>query len=169
MEPEEIEILDGACKPKKIVVTRHVITHDLTAALKRGVTPTIIRGFFIIPYLLQLGAYDLISSMSRPKAEGIPNENIALGMIFESIFGYTKGVRSLDSVSRADFGLLSGLTFLPSPSTQYRYLQSISYRSALELQISLGQKLIELGQVMPGYPVNTDGHNITTYTRKEMK
>jgi hypothetical protein len=169
LEAEDIEILDGACKPKKISVTRHGISHDLTAALRRGLTSTSIGGFFIIPYLLQLGAYDLVSSMSKPKAEGIPNESIALGIVFESIFGYIKGIRSLDSVSRADFGLLSGLTFLPSPSTQYRYLQSISCRSALELQISMGQKLVELGQVTPGHPVNTDGHNIATYSRKDMK
>jgi len=29
--------------------------------------------------------------------------------------------------------------------------------------------LIELGQITPGFPVNIDGHNIKTYSRKEMK
>ena len=117
LEPEDIEIFDGSGKPKKFVVTRHGIVHDVTALLKRGLTSTSVGGFFFIPYLLQLGAFDLITSMGKPKPEGIPNENIAIGIVFESLFGYTKGIRSIDSVSRADFGLLEGLPFLPSPST----------------------------------------------------
>ena len=56
---EEIETLDGACKPRPRVVTRHDIEHDVTALLKRGLTTTSAGGFFFIPYLLQLGAYDL--------------------------------------------------------------------------------------------------------------
>jgi len=169
LESEEIEVLDGSSKPKKLAVTRHGITHDVTSLLKRGLTSTSAGGFFFIPYLLQLGAYDLIKSMGRPKLEGIPNENIALGIVFESLFGYIKGIRSVDSVSRADFGLLAGLPFLPSPSTQYRYLQSVSCKSALDFQVDMGRKLVELGQIIPGFPVNIDGHNISTYSRKEMK
>lgn len=169
LESEEIEVLDGACKSKKLTVTRHGITHDVTALLKQGLTSTSAGGFFFIPYLLQLGAHDLIKSMGKPKLEGIPNENIALGIVFESLFGYTKGIRSVDSVSRADFGLLAGLPFLPSPSTQYRYLQSVSCKSALDFQVALSRKLMELGQIIPGLPVNIDGHNISTYSRKEMK
>lgn len=137
--------------------------------LKRGLTSTSAGGFFFIPYLLQLGAYDLVASMGMPKLEGIPNESIAIGIVFESLFGYPKGIRSIDSVSRADFGLLAGLPFLPSPSTQYRYLQGISCKSALDFQVSMGQKLVDLGQVTPGFPVNIDGHNVSTYSRKEMK
>ena len=169
LEPEDIEILDGSSKPKKLIVTRHGITHDVTALLKRGLTSTSVGGFFFIPYLLQLGAFNLLQSMGKPKLEGIPNENIALGIVFESLFGYTKGIRTIDSVSRADFALLAGLPFLPSPSTQYRYLQSISCKSALDFQIAMGKKLVDLGQIIPGYPVNIDGHNVTTYSRKEMK
>jgi len=92
-----------------------------------------------------------------------------LGIVFESLFGYTAGIRSVDSVSRTDFGLLAGLPFLPSPSTQYRYLQSIPVKEALDFQVSLGRRLVELGQIEPGFPVNIDGHNIKTYSRKQMK
>lgn len=169
LEPEDIEIFDGSGKPKKFVVTRHGIVHDVTALLKRGLTSTSVGGFFFIPYLLQLGAFDLIMSMGKPKPEGIPNENIAIGIVFESLFGYTKGIRSIDSVSRADFGLLEGLPFLPSPSTQYRYLQGISCKSALDFQVAMGRKLVDLDQVIAGFPVNIDGHSVSTYSRKEMK
>ncbi|MDO9535533.1 MAG: hypothetical protein Q7J85_09450, partial [Bacillota bacterium] len=55
LEPEDIEILDGSSKPKKSVVTRHGIAHDVTTLLKRGLTSTSAGGFFFIPYLLQLG------------------------------------------------------------------------------------------------------------------
>ena len=110
-------MLDGACKPKKIVVTRHDIAHQLTALLKRGFTSTSAGGFFLVPYLLQLSAYDLVSAMGPNKSHGIPKESLALGIVFESIFGYTQGIRSVDSVSRVDFGLLSGLPFLPSVFT----------------------------------------------------
>src|SRR5439155_23453811 len=98
-----------------------------------------------------------------------PKERLALGCVFESIFGYTAGIRTLDTVSRADFGLLAGLPFLPSPSTQYRFLQSVSVKSALDFQTALSARLITLGHVTPGHPVNVDGHNIKTYSRKAMK
>jgi len=92
-----------------------------------------------------------------------------LGLVFESIFGYTAGIRAVDTVSRADFGLLAGLPFLPSPSTQYRFLQSVSVQSALDFQTALGQRLVALGHVTPGHPVNVDAHNMKTYSRKAMK
>jgi hypothetical protein len=169
LEKEEIEVLDGACKPRKRTVTRHDIGYDVTALLKRGVTTTSAGGFFFIPYLLELGAHGLVASLGPKKRQGIPNESLALGMVFESLFGYTAGIRALDRVSRADFGLLAGLSFLPSPSTQYRYLQSVCVKDALCFQAALGKRLVALGQVTPGEHVNVDGHNIKTYSRKEMK
>jgi len=169
LEAEEIEILDSAYKPKTVLLTRHGITHDVAGLLQKGLTSTSVGGFFFIPYLLQLGIYDLLGGIGKPKQEGIPNESIALGFIFESLFGYTKGIRTVDPVNRKDFALLAGLPFLPSPSTQYRYLQGISCKGALDLQVALGRKLVALGQIKPGSPVNIDGHNVTTYSRKEMK
>jgi hypothetical protein len=166
---EKIEVLDGACKPRKLVVTRHEIEHDVGALLKRGLTTTSAGGFFFIPYLLQLGGHDLAASLGPAKQEGIPNERIALGIVFESIFGYKAGIRAVDSVSRADFGLLAGLPFLPSASTQYRFLQQVPVKDGLNFQTTLGKRLVSLGQVTPGFAVNVDGHNLKTYSRKEMK
>lgn len=166
---EEIEILDGACQPCPHVVTRHDIESDVTALLQRGLTTTSAGGFFFIPYLLQLGASDLVASLGPAKHEGIPNERLALGIVFESIFGYTAGIRTVDTVSRADFGLLAGLPFLPSPSTQYRFLQDVSVQDGLAFQTALGQRLVGLGQITPGHPINVDGHNMKTYSRKAMK
>ena len=166
---EEIDILDGTCQPRARVVTRHDIAHDVTALLTRGLTTTSAGGFFFIPYLLQLGAHDLAAALGPPKPEGLPKERLALGLVFESIFGYTAGIRPVDTVSRADFGLLAGLPFLPSPATQYRFLQSVPVQSALAFQTVLGQRLVALGHVTPGHPVNVDAHNIKTYSRKAMK
>src|SRR5574341_582089 len=166
---ETIEVLDGACEPRPRVVTRHDIEHDVTALLTRGLTTTSAGGFFFIPYLLQLGAYDLAAALGPAKHEGIPKERLALGLVFESIFGYTAGIRAVDMVSRADFGLLAGLPFLPSPSTQYRFLQDVPVKSALDFQTALGRRLVALAQVTPGHPVNIDGHNVKTYSRKAMK
>ena len=161
--------MDGACKPKRIVVTRHDIRYDVTALLKRGFTTTSAGGFFFIPYLLQLSAHDSLSSMGPDKSHGVPKESLALGIVFESIFGYTAGIRAVDSISKKDFGLLAGLPFLPSLSTQYRYLQSVTVKDALDFQVNLARRLVEIGQVVPGSPVNIDGHNIKTYSRKAMK
>src|SRR2546427_971640 len=162
---ETIEVLDGACEPRPRVVTRHDIEHDVTALLKRGLTTTSAGGFFFIPSLLQLGAHDLAAALGPAKHEGIPKERLALGLVFESIFGYTAGIRAVDTVSRADFGLLAGLPFLPSPSTQYRFLQSVSVQSAFDFQTALGARLVTLGHVTPGHPVNVDAHNIKTWNR----
>jgi len=169
LEKEDVEILDGACKPRKRVVTRHDIGYEVTALLKRGLSTTSAGGFFFIPYLLELGVQGLVASLGPQKRQGIPNERLALGMVFESLFGYTAGIRAIDSVSRADFGLLAGLPFLPSPSTQYRYLQSVCVKDGLRFQTALGKRLVALGQITPGQHVNVDGHNIKTYSRKEMK
>jgi hypothetical protein len=122
-----------------------------------------------MPDLLQLGVFDLVASLGPPKPDGLPKESLALGLVFESIFGYTAGIRSVDTVSRADFGLLAGLPFLPSPSTQYRFLQAVSCHSALDFQVTLGKRLVTLGHITPGQPVNVDAHNIKTYSRKAMK
>jgi hypothetical protein len=166
---EEIEVLNGACKARRIVITRHGIEHEVAALLKRGITSTSAGGFFFIPYLLQLGSHRLAASLGTTKQHGIPKERIAMGIIFESIFGYTAGIRSVDSVSRADFGLLAGLPFLPSVSTQYRFLQGVPMKDGLDFQIALGKRLVALGQVKSGFPINVDGHNLKTYSRKEMK
>src|SRR2546428_13308565 len=166
---EEIDILDSACQPRPRVVTRHDIEHDVTTLLKRGLTTTSAGGFFFIPYLLQLGASDLVASLGPPKSAGLPKERLALGCVFESIFGYTAGIRTIDTVSRADFGLLAGLPFLPSPATQYRFLQSVSVQSALDCQTALGARLITLDHVTPGPPVNVDGHTMKPSSRKTMQ
>lgn len=166
---EEIEVLDGACKGRKIEVTRHGLEHDVDGLLKRGITTTSAGGFFFIPYLLQLGTHVLASQLGPKKQYGIPNARLALGLVFESIFGYAAGIRAVDSVSRADFGLLAGLPFLPSVSTQYRFLQGVPQQDALDFQTTLGKRLVSLGQITPGFAVNIDGHSIKTYSRKEMK
>src|SRR5574341_800775 len=166
---ETIEVLDGACEPRPRVVTRHDIEHDVTALLTRGLTTTSAGGFFFIPYLLQLGAYDLAAALGPAKHEGIPKERLALGLVCESIFGYTAGLRTVDTVSRADFGLLAGLPLLPSPSTPYRFLHTVPVQDALEFQTALGRRLVARGPVTPGHPVTIDGHNIQTYSRKAMK
>src|SRR5207247_5649372 len=117
-------------------------------------------GFFFIPYLLQLSASDLVASLGPPQTEGLPQERLALGLVFASIFGYTAGIRTVDTVSRADFGLLAGLPLLPSPSTQYRFLHDVSVQERLDFQTALGQRLVTLAQVTPGHPVNVDGHHM---------
>lgn len=141
----------------------------MTALLQRGLTTTSAGGFFFIPYLLQLGTSELVASLGPAKHEGLPQERLALGLVFESIFGYTAGIRTVDTVSRADFGLLAGLPFLPSPSTQYRFLQNIAVQDSLDFQTALGTRLVALGQITPGHPINVDGHNMKTYSRKAMK
>ena len=65
LEPEDIEILDGACKPKTVSVTRYEIEHKVTALLKKGLTSTSVGGFFFIPYLLQLNFFDSIDTMCQ--------------------------------------------------------------------------------------------------------
>jgi len=53
------------------------------------------------------------------------------------VIGYTRGIRTVDPISQADFGALSGLPFLCSPSTEYRFLTGIPMESSEQFQISL--------------------------------
>jgi hypothetical protein len=62
-------------------------------------------------------------------------------------------------------------TLASSPVSRFsrRFLQNTSVQDALTFQSALGARLVTLGQVTPGHPVNIDGHNIKTYSRKAMK
>jgi len=84
------------------------------------------------------------------------------------VIGYTRGIRTVDPISQADFGALSGLPFLCSPSTEYRFLTGIPMERSEQFQISLGHHLLELGHIGDKI-VNMDAHSIPLYSRKEMK
>lgn len=109
-------------KPKRIEVTRQSVQADLEAFLRRGFTTTHAGGFFFIPYLMELDLYKTFGQLSVPKTTGIPTEKVALQLVWELLFGYVKGIRAVDPVSQADFGALSGLPFICSASTEYRFL-----------------------------------------------
>jgi hypothetical protein len=102
------------------------------------------------------------------KHDGIPQERLAWGLVFASLFGYTAGLRAVDTVSRADCGRLAGLPLLPAPSTPYRCLQDGPVTSALDCQTALGRCLVALTHGTPGPPVNIAGHNVQTSSRKAM-
>lgn len=168
LTPESVEVLDNCLKPKKIEISRHSIQSDLQALLKVGFTTSCAGGFFFIPYLHQLDIHSLFGKLCPSKTEGIPPERIALQLIFEALFGYTRGIRTVDPISQADFGALSGLPFLCSPSTEYRFLTGITMEASERFQICLGKHLLKLGHIW-GKVVNMDAHSIPLYSRKEMK
>jgi hypothetical protein len=160
---------DSAGEPRPRVVTRHALEQDGTALRQRGLPTTSAGGFFCLPSLLPLGAYDLAAAWGAAKHEGIPKERRALGLVFESLFGYTAGRRAVDTVRRADVGLRAGRPFLPSPSTQSRFLQDVPVKSALACQTVRGRRLVALAHVTPGHPVNIDAHTVQTDSRKAMQ
>jgi hypothetical protein len=168
LTPETIEVLNGSLKPRCIEITRQSIQAKLERLLRRGFTTTHAGGFFFIPYLQELDIYRTLSELSAPKATGIPTEKVALQLIWEPIFGYVKGIRSVDPVSQTDFGVLSGLPFICSASTEYRFLAETTTERSEAFQKHLGKRLIQLDQVS-GEVVNMDGHSIKLFSRKEMK
>jgi hypothetical protein len=141
---------------------------ELEAVLRRGFTTTHAGGFFLIPYLQQLDLYGPLGQLSAPKTTGIPTEKVALQLIWEPIFGYRQGIRSIDPISQADFGALSGLPFICSVSTEYRFLAESTTERSEAFQKHLGQRLLALGYVA-GDVLNMDGHAIKLFSRKEMK
>jgi hypothetical protein len=166
--PETVAVLDGALKSKRIEVTRQSLQAELETALRRGVTTSHAGGFFFIPYLMELGLYGALGELSPPKTTGIPTAKIALQLIWEPIFGYVKGIRSVDPISQADFGLLSGLPFICSVSTEYRFLVESTIERSEAFQKHLGKRLLHL-DYLKGEVLNMDGHSIKLYSRKEMK
>jgi len=60
----------------------------------------------------------------------------------------------------SDKSLLAGLPFLPSASTQYRFLQSVPVKDGLDFQIAMGKRLVRLGQGKAGSPVNVGGFSV---------
>jgi hypothetical protein len=95
LTPETIEVLDGALKPKRIEITRQSLQAELDSVLRRGFTTTHAGGFFFIPYLMELDLYEALGKLNAPKTTGIPNEKVALQLIWEPLFGYTKGIRAV--------------------------------------------------------------------------
>lgn len=168
MIPEAVEILNGALEPRRIEITRQSVQAELEAFLRRGFTTTHAGGFFFAPYLQQLELYEALGQLSAPKTTGIPTEKVALQLIWEPIFGYVKGIRSLDPISQADFGALSGLPFICSVSTEYRFLAETTTERSEAFQKYLGKRLVSLGHVS-GDVINMDGHSIKLFSRKEMK
>lgn len=160
--------MDSCLKPKKIEISRHSIQSDLQELLKAGFTASCAGGFFFIPYLHRLDIHSLFGKLGPSKTEGVPPEKIALQLIFEALFGYARGIRTVDPISQADFGALSGLPFLCSLSTEYRFLTGVTMEASERFQICLGQHLLKLGHI-GGKVVNMDAHSIPLYSRKEMK
>ncbi len=168
MTPEVIEVLDGTLEPRSIEITRQSVQSELEAVLRRGVTSTHVGGFFFIPYLQELALYGSLGELRAPKTTGIPPEKVALQLIWEPLFGYVKGIRAIDPISQADFGILSGLPFICSVSTEYRFLaESTTERNEL-FQKHLGRRLVYLNYVT-GDVLNMDGHSIKLFSRKDMK
>jgi len=168
LTPEAIEVLGSSMKPKRIEVTRQSIHTDLEGLLRRGFMTTHAGGFFFIPYLMELDLYKSLGDLSARKTTGIPTEKIALQLIWEPIFGYVKGIRSVDSVSQSDFGALSGLPFICSASTEYRFLTESTIERSEQFQKHMGKRQVHLGYIN-GDVINMDGHSIKLYSRKEMK
>ena len=168
MTPETIEILDGALNPKRIEITRQSVQAELEAVLRRGFTTTHAGGFFFIPYLIELDLYKALGALSAPKATGIPTEKVALQLIWEPLFGYVKGIRTVDPVSQADFGALSGLPFICSASSEYRFLAESTTERSETFQKHLGKRQVHLDYIT-GDVLNMDGHSIKLFSRKEMK
>jgi len=166
---EESEILDGACEPRPRVVPRHDIEHDVTALRQRGLTTTSAGGFFFLPSLLPRGADDRAQALGPAKHDGLPKERRARGLVFASLVGSTAGLRTVDPVRRADFGLLAGLPLLPSPSAQYRCRQDVAGQDGLEFQTAMGPRLVALGPITPAHPVHVDGHNVKPSSRQAMQ
>ncbi len=165
---ENIEILNGNLKPKRVEVTRQSIQADLEGLLKRGITTTHAGGFFFIPFLQAFDLYNGLAELSAPKTAGIPNEKVALQLIWEPLFGYTRGIRAVDPISQADFGALSGLPFICSAATEYRFLTETTIERSELFQKRLGKRLVDLGEIS-GQVLNLDGHSIKLFSRKEMK
>ena len=147
LTPETIEVLDSGLKPKRIEITRQSVQAELESLLRRGFTTTHAGGFFFIPYLMDLHLYGALGELSAPKATGIPTEKVALQLIWEPLFGYVKGIRTVDPVCQADFGVLSGLPFLCSVSTEYRFLAESTTERNEAFQKHLGKRLVHLDYV----------------------
>jgi len=162
-------VLDGACQPAPRVVTREGVEQQVAALLRRGVTSPSGGGVLLWPYLRALQVYERLETLGPSHEAGYPPARLGLGLLFETLYGYPDGIRAIDPVSRADFGLLAGLPWLPAATTQYRYLQAIPVLDALGVQVAFAQHLAATDRVTPGGPINLDAHNVRTYSRKEMK
>ena len=162
-------MLDAACQPAPRLVTHEGLEQEVTTLLKRGLTTPSGGGFLLWPYLRAFQIDDRLTGLLPGKQAGFPPLALGLCLLFETLYGYHHGIRAIDPISRADFGLLAGLPCLPAASAEYRFLQAIATQQALDEQVSLTRYLSALGRIPGGTPLNIDAHNVRSFSRKEMK
>jgi hypothetical protein len=162
-------VLNADLQPTPRLITHEGLEQEVTAVLKRGLTTPSGGGFLLWPYLRALRIDDRLAGLLPEKHAGFPPLTLGLGLLFETLYGYHHGIRAIDPISRADFGVLAGLPCLPASSAEYRFLQDIDTQQALAEQVTLTKDLVALGRIPAATPLNIDAHNVRTFSRKEMK
>ena len=148
------------------MVTPSSIQKELEERLRSGFTSPYVGGLFLVPYHLQLGSWEMLSTLLPDKIGGIPPPNLGLQVIHHSLYGI-KGTRELDELRESSYGLLSGLPFICSPVTENRFFNQIPTAHSEEFLLEMGKRQKQLGY-LKGNIVNTDGHSIRSFSRMHM-
>lgn len=117
----------------------------------------------MVPYHLQLGSWEILSSLLPEKIGGIPPQKLGLQVIHHSLYGI-KGTRELDELRDSSYSLLSGLPFICSPVTESRFFNQIPTSHSEEFLLEMGRRQKQLGYLKARI-VNTDGHSIRSFSR----
>jgi hypothetical protein len=139
---------------------------ELEERLRSGFISPYVGGMFLVPYHLQLGSWELLSTLLPDKIGGIPPQKLGLQVIHHSLYGI-KGTRELDELRESSCGLLSGLPFICSPVSESRFLNQIPTDHSEEFLLEMGKRQKQLGY-LKGNIVNTDGYSIRSFSRMHM-
>lgn len=94
------------------MVTPSSIHKELEERLRTGFTSPHVGGLFLVPYHLQLGSWQMLSSLLPDKIGGIPPQKLGLQIIHHSLYGIkNNGVR----VPALDIGHFIGNRLMARP------------------------------------------------------
>ena len=117
--------------------------------------------YLFIPFMIDIGLYDLISASSFPETSQLSKLNSCLSVLALKIIGQERLSQINNYGFDRGFGLFAGLNVLPGPTTISTYSHNIDIQSVMNFQTAFVKSLRSYDeQLYSGSFINLDFHTI---------
>lgn len=120
--------------------------------------------FYFIPYMLQMGLYDLINGSSFPETGDLSKVNSVFSILALKLIGHERLSKINSYNFDTGFGFFAGLTVPPKSTATSTYSYRIDQDMINEF---MHRSVVKMNTLYPGYysgeTINLDFHNIPHY------
>lgn len=117
--------------------------------------------YLFIPFMIDIGLYDLISTSSFPETSQLSKLNSCLSILALKLVGQERLSQINNYGFDGGFGLFAGLNVLPGPTTISTYSHNIDMQSIMDFQKKFVKNLLSYDeQLYSGKFINLDFHTI---------